>query len=123
MTRGAHSFTNHHPAAGRSTVWLTPPHIIDALGTFDLDPCAAPNPRPWDTAAAHYALPADGFTLPWFGRVWLNPPYGAETWRWLGRLAEHGTGTALVFARTETSGFAEQVWAKATAVLFLNVTP
>lgn len=29
----------------KSDIWLTPPHILDALGPFDLDPCA-PDPRP-----------------------------------------------------------------------------
>lgn len=27
--------------------WLTPPYILEALGGFDLDPCA-PEFRPWD---------------------------------------------------------------------------
>lgn len=52
--------------------------------------------------------------------MWLNPPYSFAAWRWLARLAKHGQGTALVFARTETSGFVEQVWGKASALLFLH---
>src|SRR5699024_10009307 len=52
--------------------------------------------------------------------IWLNPPYGAETWAWLDRLAEHGRGIALIFGRTEKAGFVEQVWRKADAVLFLH---
>lgn len=54
------------------------------------------------------------------GRVWLNPPYGRETFRWLARLAEHGSGLALIFARTETAGFHEQIWAKAHAIFFFR---
>jgi hypothetical protein len=100
--------------------WLTPPAILRALGPFDLDPCACHEPRPWPTAAAHYALPDDnGLALPWFGRVWLNPPYGRETGRWLARLADHGSGVALIFARTDTADFQAHVFGKATAVLFL----
>lgn len=100
--------------------WLTPPALLRALGPFDLDPCACPEPRPWATAAAHYAQPDDnGLVLPWFGRVWLNPPYGRQAGRWLARLADHGTGVALVFARTDTADFQAQVLGKATAVLFL----
>ncbi|WP_309138993.1 DNA N-6-adenine-methyltransferase [Nocardia cyriacigeorgica] len=98
-------------------MWLTPPGIIHALGTFDLDPCAA-NDRPWDTAREHIAPPDDGLAAPWNGRVWLNPPY-ADIARWLDKLADHGQGTALVFARTETRWFVEHVWARASAVLFL----
>lgn len=100
-----------------TVTWLTPPHIIAALGPFDLDPCAAPK---WKTAAEHYTLPTDGLAEPWFGTVWCNPPYGNEAWVWLDRLAEYGDGIALVFARTETAGFVEQVWGKASAVLFLH---
>lgn len=44
----------------------------------------------------------------------------ASPWTWLDRLAEHGSGIGLVFARTETAGFVEQVWGKADAVLFLH---
>jgi hypothetical protein len=65
------------------------------------------------------SLPDDGFALPWSGRVWLNPPYGKQTALWLARLADHGNGIALVFARTETAMFARHVWPRASGVLFL----
>jgi hypothetical protein len=100
--------------------WLTPPHILAALGPFDLDPCAAPSPRPWPTAARHIELPEDGFAAEWSGRVWMNPPYGSEMARWLAKLADHGDGIALVFARTETAMFHRHVWPRASAVLFLK---
>lgn len=38
-------------------------------------------------------------------------------------MAEHGHGTALVFARTETRMFREHVWPHASAVLFLAGRP
>jgi hypothetical protein len=111
---------SHHSARAITTTWLTPPHITDALGVFDLDPCAAPEPRPWPTARRHIALPDDGLAADWSGaRVWLNPPYADSVWVWLSKLATH-RGTALIFARTETAGFVAQVWAKAAAVLFLH---
>ena len=106
----------HH---GRTNEWLTPPRIIQALGPFDLDPCS-PVSRPWDTAATHYTVNDNGLVLPWEGRVWLNPPYGPETGKWLARLAEHGNGIALIFARTETEMFFECVWARASALLFIR---
>lgn len=108
---------SHHSHAAGTTTWLTPPHITEALGPFDLDPCAAPG---WVTADEHYILPQDGMSLPWSGMVWVNPPYGSDGWRWLDRLAEHGSGIALIFARTETAGFVSEVWNKASAVLFLH---
>lgn len=108
---------SHQSHRAGTTTWLTPPHIIEAVGPFDLDPCAAPG---WPTAIDHYILPQDGLALPWWGTVWLNPPYGAAVWTWLDRLAEHGDGIALIFARTETAGFVNQVWSRATSILFLH---
>lgn len=115
MTIGGH----HSPRMG-TDAWLTPPDIVRALGPFDLDPCYSA-PRPWPTAAEHYGLPdVDGLVAPWRGRVWLNPPYGRQTGPWLDRLALHGNGIALIFARTETEMFFRSVWGAADAVLFLS---
>jgi len=55
------------PNQGDTNVWLTPQWLIEALGPFDLDPCAAPSPRPWGTARFYYELPYDGLALPWNG--------------------------------------------------------
>ena len=116
-----------HPYKARPVadthVWLTPPEILWSLGEFDLDPCAAPSPRPWPTASHHIEWPRDGLAEPWKGRVWCNPPFGSQTAAWLRRMAEHGDGIALAFARTETRMFAEHVWPKASAVLFLAGRP
>jgi hypothetical protein len=111
----------HQSANAVTETWLTPPDILDALGPFDLDPCAAPEPRPWATAREHYTWPRqDGLILPFHGRVWLNPPYGKAMGTWMGRLAAHGRGTALIFARTETDAFFRYVWEEADAVMFLK---
>ena len=99
--------------------WLTPPDIIKALGAFDLDPCA-PIERPWDMARNHYNRLDDGLRKPWHGRVWCNPPYGSETFRWVHHLADHGDGVALTFARTETKGFHREIWERADAVFFFQ---
>ena len=107
---------SHQSARSKSTTWLTPLSIVAALGSFDLDPCGYPG---WETADRLICLPDDGLSAEWSGRVWLNPPYGAEVWQWLAKLAAHGQGTALIFARTETEGFVREVWDKATAVKFL----
>lgn len=90
------------PQRGNSgDVWLTPKHIIDALGKFDLDPCAAPLPRPWETASASFVEADDGLSQEWFGRVWMNPPYGRGIGAWMKKMAEHakagGGGVSLLF--------------------------
>lgn len=106
-------------SASSKDEWLTPPDIIRALGEFDLDPCA-PVSRPWDMAKTHYSILDGGMDKPWSGRVWLNPPYGDQTFRWLSRGAAHGNTMALIFARTETRGFHAEVWAKADAIFFFK---
>jgi len=50
----------------------------------------------------------------------LNPPYGPETGKWLERLAKHGNGIALIFARTETEMFFRWGWEAADAMLFIR---
>jgi hypothetical protein len=113
-------FNAHDKTEGKEE-WLTPPEIIKALGDFDLDPCApTPETRPWDTAKAHYCIRDNGLIKPWHGRVWLNPPYGGETGKWMARAAEHRDVTALIFARTETVQFFESIWPKAKAVCFIK---
>lgn len=110
----------HVPATPgeRSDDWITPPRILDALGPFDLDP-AASSSQPWATAARMISPPDDGrLASLWTGRVWLNPPY-SDVEPWLERLADHGNGIALVFARTETKWFQRVVFGRASAVLFV----
>ena len=109
----------HQSANSQTVEWLTPPYILEELGPFDLDPCC-PESRPWDTARTHYTQEDCGDLLPWFGRIWLNPPYGEEVWRWLELLANHRNGIALIFARTETEGFHRWVWRQADGLLFLK---
>ena len=99
-----------------------PPHILKALGEFDLDPCApVPEKRPWPTAREHYDITHNGLIKPWVGRVWCNPPYENDiAGKFLARMAEHGNGIVLIFARTETANWFNHIWPKADAVLFLK---
>src|SRR5690348_8670406 len=111
MTLGSHQTT-----VGKSQVHLTPKWIIDALGPFHLDPCAA-SPRPWNCAV--HNITADGLGADWYGHVWLNPPFNRySVGRWVERLASHDDGIALLHARTE-AGWFEPVWACADNMLFL----
>jgi hypothetical protein len=98
--------------------WLTPPEIIKSLGVFDLDPCSPIN-RPWDTAIQHYTIVDDGLMSPWFGRVWLNPPYGKYTEFFMEKAVMHTNCIALIFARTDTRWFQRLVLGKADAILFM----
>lgn len=103
----------------QSIEWLTPQWLITRLAPFDLDPCA-PVKRPWGTAKRHYTVQNDGLSRPWTGLVWCNPPYGREAIRWVARLADHGNGIALLFARTDTELWHQYVWPNAHSVVFLR---
>jgi len=99
--------------------WLTPPSIIEALGNFDLDPCSPVDP-PWKTAENNFSVIDNGLMQQWYGRVWMNPPYGKQASDWLQKLKRHGNGIALIFARTETKMFFDHVWNDADALLFME---
>lgn len=99
--------------------WLTPPELVKSLGHFDLDPCTPLNP-PFVHADTNYNIKDDGLNKDWFGRVYLNPPYGKGMEKWLEKLKIHGNGIALIFARTETKCFFNHIWNDANAVLFVK---
>lgn len=99
--------------------WLTPPEIIDLFPTFDLDPCSPKKPI-WEIARRFYTKEDNGLMQDWFGRVWLNPPYGKETSIWMEKLKKHNNGIALIFARTETKTFFKNVWNGASSIFFLE---
>jgi hypothetical protein len=103
----------------KTEVWLTPPSIIHALGEFDLDPCSEEE-MPWQVAKNKYTEKDDGLVQQWEGRVFMNPPYGPKLNPFLSKLADHGNGIALVFARTETRAFFDSVWPRANAIMFLR---
>ena len=106
-------------AAHKSVEWYTPSWIFEELGMdFDLDPSS---PHDMDTAvpaATKYTVFDNGLVKPWFGRVWLNPPYGPDTSMWIKRMIGHGNGIALVFSRTDAS-WCQEAMKCASAMLFM----
>jgi len=63
--------------------WNTPDHVYEQLDKefhFSLDPCATPG----SAKCKNYFTPEqDGLKQRWFGRVFMNPPYGREIGKWL----------------------------------------
>lgn len=99
--------------------WLTPPELVKKLGQFDLDPCS-PVKAPFLHAQNNYTIEDNGLQKEWFGRVYLNPPYGKGMELWLEKLKNHGNGIALIFARTETKCFFDNIWNDADGILFVK---
>ena len=107
---------DHQRCVGKSQNHITPKWIIDRLGPFDLDPCAAQS-RPWDCARINWT--SRGLDRVWFGLVYLNPPFDRyEVGDWITKLAQHGNGITLLHARTEAAWF-EPIWRQAAAILFM----
>lgn len=114
-------FTHELPNNGITNNWITPQWIVEAFDPcyFDLDPCISET-QPWNTARKGYSILQDGLKRPWFGNVWLNPPYGSETARWIQKLKQHGQGIALIFARTETRLWQDLIFPTADGYLFIK---
>jgi hypothetical protein len=75
--------------------FYTPKNIFDALGLdFDLDPCS-PITGAVVPAKQCYSLPINGLEMPWFGLVWVNPPYSNPR-EWVEKWFNHKNGLLLV---------------------------
>lgn len=105
--------------SGKSDEWYTPAYVFDALGErFDLD-VAAPEDFSLTHVPANEWLFDDGLDHPWWGFVWMNPPFGGRNALdpWMGRFFAHGNGIALTPDRTSAPWFWSS-WRRADRVLF-----
>jgi len=107
----------HERPVGATVEWYTPAKVLTRLGRFDLDPACGDPRRCHVRASEHWAT--EGDTLPWYGRIWLNPPYGPAGVRFIDRMIAHDHGLMLLPARTETRAFQRAIKA-ADAVCFLR---
>ena len=117
----AGGFSHEPHYEGITNDWITPREIVAAFGDgwFDLDPCASVS-QPWPCASRSICPPQNGLASKWDGNVYCNPPYGPHTSAWIRRLTEHGTGVALIFARTETRLWQDHIFPTADAYLFIK---
>jgi len=104
--------TQTSPKSKASDCWYTPPEIValiqQCLQGITLDPCADDGKH--IESCYHLTVADDGLSHPWFGRVFMNPPYSCPG-VWIAKLQEEFNSgrveeaIALVPAATDTKWF------------------
>lgn len=106
--------------------WYTPKEFIEAatavMGCIDLDPASSEIANKTVGAKQIYTIEDNGLEKPWFGNIWLNPPYASDL---IGKFADKlvdelkhiKQAIVLVNNATETEWFYTMV-TQATAVCF-----
>ncbi len=124
-------FYTHTNTSSAHHNWSTPKDLLEILyqvfDRFDLDPCSpSSNPRRSNVRArVHYTMDDDGLSLPWYGNVFLNPPYGRTIPDWTAKAkSEVQSGNAAIVvavlpARTDTNWWHRDI-ASVAVVLFLR---
>jgi len=87
--------------------WPTPADLfrtLDAEFHFNLDPAASADNA---LCGQFFTREDDGLSRPWFGTVYMNPPYGRQMKHWIAKAyteSQNGaTVVCLIPARTDTS--------------------
>lgn len=112
----------------RAPDFRTPQSFIDYLKEkwyleFDLDAAADRHNK---KAKHYFSIEDDALSQDWFGKVWLNPPYGRGIENWLEKCAEQiqrkqvESIHVLVPARTDTKWFHEIVMPHAYNVYLIK---
>ena len=84
--------------------WASPVEILDRLygalgGGFDIDPCSPGRGRSRVQAKIHFTKDDDGLALPWYGRIYMNPPYNRGIGLWTAKArseAESGRSSLVI---------------------------
>ena len=106
---------------GQKDEWYTPPEIFQALGCeFDLDPCH-PNAKTYVPCKKYYTKEHDGLLKEWYGKVWMNPPFGGRNgyFPWVEKFIKHGNGIGLFTSLTSSEGFQKYI-PKMDSIVFPN---
>lgn len=87
----------------KNDILRTPQYIIDALGPFDLDPCAAEFTNigrvNWWDGRGECGLERD-----WFGLVYVNPPFSKKQ-IWIEKMIDYGNGIIILPERGSAPWF------------------
>lgn len=95
--------------------WYTPEKYINAaravLGSIDLDPASCDEAQKVVKAKTFYSQEDDGLIQPWFGNVWMNPPYsGGKVDLFIKRLIEFYQQNEVIGAIVLTNNATDTEW-------------
>lgn len=113
MTTSAPSYTKAEYTGENE--WFTPQPWLErarkVLGEIDLDPASHAIAQQTVQAKRFFSAADDGLTRPWFGRVWLNPPYNrALLAPFVDKLVEEWTSGRVEQAILLTHNYTDTEW-------------
>lgn len=113
-------------AGDESDGWYTPTWMIELvrklLGDIDTDPATCAAAQAIVQASHWYTEHEDGLAHPWYGKLWLNPPYSGPA-KWTDKAIAHYRAGDVYEALILTNSYTETAWwqrmAAAGSMLFL----
>lgn len=96
--------------------YFTPPEIVAAaretMGGIDLDPASCQEANDIIMAGMIYTKESNGLTSPWFGRVWMNHPFGrgGVNHAWISKLLEEITSKRVTESCNITYACTSEKW-------------
>jgi len=111
--------------SSKSNEWATPQWLFDQLDSefcFTLDPCATGENAKCDR---FYTREQNGLTFDWSNEVvFMNPPYGGNTGKWLAKAwhesLRSATVVCLIVASTDRSYWHDYIFPHATEIRWLR---
>lgn len=99
----------------RSDEHYTPKILFDTLKiNFGTDVCAPTGGVSWIPAVKYYDKEQDGLKNPWYGTVWMNPPFSKPA-PWVEKFIKHQDGIALCVV--SRSIWFNQLWNASDAIV------
>lgn len=95
--------------------WYTPEEYLAAarevMGSIDLDPASSDTAQAIVQAKSYHTIDNSGLTVPWAGKVWLNPPYSAtEIQQFIKKLLLHWEEGDISEAIVLTNNSTDTTW-------------
>jgi hypothetical protein len=109
--------------------WHTPPKFIEAarevMGSIDLDPASSEIGNKVIQAKTIYTKEDSGLVHPWFGNIWMNPPYNNSlvvdfTKKLIEELPNINQACVLVNNATETRWFQDYIYGYCDAICYVR---